>query len=467
MTFEELFLTLLNRSLAACWLVLALLLLRPFLRKVSRSLCCALWGLVAFRLLCPFSIQSILSLIPSAEPIPTTLVQTPASGVDSSGLVINQTENAFATVPGSVAGTPMQAVLRIFAIMCLTGTVLLLLYALLSYLRLRFLVRESIKQEEGVWLCDRIRAPFILGVFRPRILLPIAVEPCDVPYILAHERAHLARRDHWRKPIAFALLAVFWFQPVLWIAYYLLRRDVEFACDERAIRSLGVEMGSKKLYAKALVRGSSPRANMLYCPLAFGGLQVKHRVNSVLTYKKPAAVRMLAALLVCAVVAVCFLTDPKVGANSFTDTIVDAQDGSEVKPAVPSDEVPHDTKKPTNILDDDRVQPDEETIDPKVYLEAGDIMRYCLCQLNSYSTQKENTFLFENTGDEDASMTFYVVYKDFGETDTSVFLGSEVVTIELPAESMTTYTFDPGYPFETMYAEIIGASYADVTWSCS
>ena len=460
MTFEELFLTLLNRSLAACWLVLALLLLRPFLRKVSRSLCCALWGLVAFRLLCPFSIQSILRLITSAEPIPTTLVQTPASGVDSSGLAINQTENAFATVPGSVAGTPMQAVLRILAIMCLTGTVLLLLYALLSYLRLRFLVRESIKHEDGVWLCDRIRAPFILGVFRPRILLPIAVEPCDVPYILAHERAHLARRDHWRKPIAFALLAVFWFQPVLWIAYYLLRRDVEFACDERAIRSLGVEMGSKKLYAKALVRGSSPRANMLYCPLAFGGLQVKHRVNSVLTYKKPAAVRMLSALLVCAVVAVCFLTDPKVGA----DSPIGVGMKTETDTAAPSDETSHQEETLNGSLVTPPMASDEKkTVDPEQLLALGDIMGYCNAHFYPYGTQKEFTFVIENIGDEAGSQTFYVVYMDkYG-----VFLGSEVVTIELPAESMTTYTFDPGYPFETMYSEIISASYADVTWSCS
>ncbi|MCH5183986.1 MAG: M56 family metallopeptidase [Oscillospiraceae bacterium] len=316
MTPEELFLVLLNRSLAALWLVLAILLLRPFLKKVSRAFCCAIWGLVAIRLLCPFSLQSVLSLIPDAQPIPTDLASV-SSAVEGTTGAGGQTVGGILTsfLPSAApeeAVAPALTFTRVAAVLWIVGMALIALYALGSYLHLRLLVREAVRHPDGYWQCDRIQTPFVLGLFRPRILLPLGMDAGDVPYVLAHERAHLARKDHWRKPIAFALLTVFWFQPVLWVAYFLLRRDVEFACDERAIRKLGVDLESRKCYAKALLHGSSPRAYAakLTCPLAFGGLQVKRRVKSVMTYKRPAVTLLLAALLVCAAVAACFLTDP-------------------------------------------------------------------------------------------------------------------------------------------------------------
>lgn len=332
MSPEKLFLILLNRSLAAGWLVLALILLRPFLRRVSRSLCCAMWGLVAFRLLCPFSFQSVLSLIPSAEPIPTNLTSGQTAISDGGLSIAEQIGGALASATGPVNVSPAQVLSQVVTGIWLVGFMLFLLYALLSTLRLYLRVRDSIKQEDGYWMCDWIKAPFVFGLFRPRIILPFHVDRRDIPYILAHERAHLARHDHWRKPIAFLLLAVFWFQPVFWVAYYLLRRDVEFACDERALRMLGAGKESKAGYAKALLQGSSPKFHVakLSSPLAFGGLQVERRVSSVLAYKKPAAVRMLAALLVCAVIAVCFLTDPKVGADTTAGASADTLTSEEV-----------------------------------------------------------------------------------------------------------------------------------------
>lgn len=325
MTAEKLFLILLNRSLAACWLVLAIIILRPFLRRVSRSLCCALWGLVAFRLLCPFSLPSVFSLIPSAEPIATNLVSAQPPAFDGFFSPSEQGFENFAPAPSVINSATASYELTLAQIVTwlwIAGFSFFILHALFSTLRLYVRVRDSVKQEDGYWLCDWVTFPFVLGVFRPRIILPFNVDRRDIPYILAHERAHLARHDHWRKPIAYLLLSAFWFQPVFWIAYYLLRRDVEFACDEHAIRMLGSEKECKAGYAKALLESSSQRFYVakLSSPLAFGGLQVRSRVRSVLTYKKPAAVRMLAAVLVCVMVAVCFLTDPKVEAGAFVDT---------------------------------------------------------------------------------------------------------------------------------------------------
>ncbi len=330
MTAEKLFMILLNRSLAACWLVLAIIILRPFLRRVSKSLCCALWGLVAFRLLCPFSLPSVFSLIPSVKLITTALPPAQSPVFDGILPIVEQGANDLVHSPSGIdpsAVSHSATLTQVVTWLWLAGFSLFMLYALFSTLRLYVRVRDSVKQDGGYWMCDWVSFPFVLGVFRLRIILPFNVDERDIPYILAHERAHLARRDHWRKPIAYLLLAVFWFQPLFWIAYYLLRRDVEFACDERAIRMLGSDRECKTGYAKALLESSSQRSYVakLSSPLAFGGMQVKRRVSSVLTYKKPAAVRMLAALLVCAMVAVCFLTDPKVEASGFTDA--DASEG--------------------------------------------------------------------------------------------------------------------------------------------
>lgn len=349
-----LLLTLVNRSLAACWLILAIVLLRPFLRKVSPSITCALWGLVAIRLLCPFSFESVLSLIPSAEPIPTDVVlpqtQLPPQTFigDGGGTVVDSAVSVpppSTTISAGSAGSAMTpSLMQIAAVVWIAGIAALAIYLLISYSRLYLQAREAVKQEGGFWLCEGITSPFVLGVFRPRILLPYTVERGDIPYILAHERAHLARRDHWRKPIGFAVLAVFWFQPFLWLAYFLLCRDIEFACDERALRTLGADVQHKKCYAEALLRGVSPRASVIACPVAFGGLQIKGRVKSVLRYRKPAMLLTFAALIVCAAVAVCFLSNPITRASAEPENENVFSDPS--LPAEPSDAEPSESIYP-------------------------------------------------------------------------------------------------------------------------
>lgn len=469
MTPEELFLTLLNRSLAAVWLVLAILLLRPFLKKVSRAFCCAMWGLVAFRLLCPFSLQSVLSLIPDAQPIPTDLASV-SSAVEGSAGAGGQTVggNLAAFLPSAAQGevvSPVQTLTRVAAVLWIVGMALIALYALGSYLHLRLLVREAVKHPDGYWLCDRIQTPFVLGLFRPHILLPLEMDAGDVPYVLAHERAHLARRDHWRKPIAFALLTVFWFQPVLWAAYFLLRRDVEFACDERAIRKLGVDLESRKCYAKALLHGSSPRAYAakLTCPLAFGGLQVKRRVKSVMTYKRPAVTLFLAALLLCTAVAVCFLTDPistalgvevpvesaGMGGAATVEPPVTPVGGATVGTAGSSEKRPETVKQDSLPVEEVSSEEWMARFNP-----SGDVTEeewklcYVLHHLRQSGVGGDTPILsYRNVGTEDATLTFYydfIVYiplpSDFDWTaydpDTTPpheVVGRDIVTVTIPA----------------------------------
>lgn len=475
---NELFLTLLNRSLAAGWLILALIILRPFLRRVSRTLCCALWGLVAFRLLCPFSIQSVLSLIPNVTTIPTDLTASGegiSAGTQVSGDLLASAPPTIESV-ASAAISPAQTILRIVVVMWITGVALFALYALLSYMRMYLYVRFSARQD-GYWVCDRIKAPFVLGVFRPRIYLPLSVNPYDVPYILAHERAHLTRRDHWRKPIAYVLLAIFWFQPLMWVAFILLCRDVEFACDERALRALGVDVQSKKAYAEALLRSTNPRTPAIACPLAFGGLQVKQRVHSVVKYRKPAAIRVLAALLVCAVVAICFLTDPKVGADTFADiseALVDETsqtDGTvgNIPVKTPINEPSEPTRNSevevltrileTRLSNESRTEFDERNRHAESMLAAGDTMRYCYSYfISALSVDGETvTAIFQNLGNLDGTVTLLTNPKSPTE-------GIALVTITVPAGETVAYTLDPAHEYDTTPYYVIGLSYGDTSW---
>ena len=196
------------------------------------------------------------------------------------------------------------------------GMIAMAVYAAVSYLRLRRIVRVSMPAGEGVYLCDHIASPFILGIVRPRIYLPSELPQENWACILAHERAHLARRDHWWKPLGFLLLTVFWFQPLLWLAYILLCRDVEQACDEKVIQSLSES--EKREYSQVLLECSVPGKWITACPLAFGETGVKHRIRAVLHYKKPTLWILIIALIACTVLAVCFLTDP---ADTPDDTI--------------------------------------------------------------------------------------------------------------------------------------------------
>ena len=308
------FLKLLNLSISASWLVLVVLALRLVLKRAPKWVNVLLWGMVALRLMLPFSIESALSLIPSAETVSPEVVQfDPAPTITSGVEFIDNAVNP--SLSESFAAAPLASVNPLYVWTYLAGWVWLiglaamLLYALVSYLRLRRCVRASIPLRENIYVCDEVPSPFILGIVHPRIYLPSALDEAQRGSVLSHERAHLARRDHWWKPLGYALLAVYWFNPLLWLAYTLLCRDIELACDERVLR--GMDAGQVKAYSSALLACSVPRRMIAACPLAFGEVGVGARVKNALRYKKPAFWVIAASVIVCIVVAVCFLTNPR------------------------------------------------------------------------------------------------------------------------------------------------------------
>ena len=307
------FLKLLNLSISASWLVLAVLVLRLVSKRSPKWMNVLLWGIVALRLVLPFSVESALSLIPSAETVSPAVVQfDPAPTITSGVSIIDNAVNPslsehFAAVP-TMSVNPLYVWTEIAGWVWLIGLGAMLLYALVSYLRLRRRVSVSLPVQDHIYLCDAISSPFILGVVKPHIYLPSGLDEVQRQNVLAHEQAHLARRDHWWKPLGFALLAVYWFNPVLWLAYTLLCRDIELACDERVIRTM--DESAVKTYSTVLLACSMPRKAVITCPLAFGEVGVKERVRNALHYKKPAFWVVAASVAVCVVVAVCFLTNP-------------------------------------------------------------------------------------------------------------------------------------------------------------
>ena len=338
------FLKLLNLSISASWLVLVVLALRLVLKRAPKWVNVLLWGMVALRLMLPFSIESALSLIPSAETVSPEVVQfDPAPTITSGVEFIDNAVNP--SLSESFAAAPLASVNPLYVWTYLAGWVWLiglaamLAYALVSYLRLRRRVSASIRLRENVYVCDDIPSPFILGIAKPRIYLPSALDEAQRGSVLSHERAHLARHDHWWKPLGFALLAVYWFNPLLWLAYTLLCRDIELACDERVLR--GMDAGQVKDYSSALLACSVPRRMLAACPLAFGEVGVGARVKNALRYKKPAFWVVAASVAVCVVVAVCFLTNPPtdtdaaglVGFHREQVTYADVTDESGAQPS--------------------------------------------------------------------------------------------------------------------------------------
>ena len=310
---EALFLKLVNMSITASWLVLAVLVLRLVLKKAPRYIHVILWGIVALRLMLPFSIESVLSLIPSAEPLPQEFLYAATPQINSGIPIVNNALNPVIaeslTPEGLTSANPTQIWSIIFSWLWVIGMGVMALYAAVSYWLLRRKVSASIPLGKNLRLCDSIGTPFILGIVKPKIYLPSSVDQQTADHVLAHEMAHLQRKDHWWKPLGFALLTVYWFNPVMWLAYILLCRDIEMACDEKVVRNLNPS--EKKAYSTALLSCSVPRKMIAACPLAFGEVDVKNRIKSVLNYKKPAFWIVVVAIIVCIAVAVCFLTNPK------------------------------------------------------------------------------------------------------------------------------------------------------------
>ncbi len=325
---DALFLKLLNMSITAGWLVLAVLLVRPLLKKAPKTLQCGLWAVVAVRLLLPFSIESIVSLIPAAEPIPPDILYSPTPTIQSGVPLIDSAINPILSESLSPnlgdSVNPMQILTAIAANVWLLGVIAMLIYVIVSYIRVYRKVRVRLPLQPRVYECDTIPTPFIFGLFRPCIYLPSSLSSTDRTYVIAHEQAHLKRLDHIWKPLGFLLLTVYWFNPLLWVAYIVLCRDIELACDERVIRNMDKE--DTAAYTEALLHCSAKQKFITACPLAFGESGVKARIKNALHYKKPAFWLILTAIAVCIAVAVCFLTNPLSPKNYD-----DASSGSELE----------------------------------------------------------------------------------------------------------------------------------------
>lgn len=309
----DIFLNIVNMSISASWIVLAVLVLRLLLKKAPKWITVLLWGIVAVRLICPFSVESVMSLIPSAETISPEIMLDKTPTINSGVAIINNIVNpvigeTFAPDPVASAN-PLQILIPVLAIAWIVGIVVMLAYTVISYLRVKRKIGTAVWLRDNIYQSENVASPFVLGIIKPAIYLPFHMDEQNMELVTAHEQAHIRRRDHWWKPLGFLILTLHWFNPLMWLGYVLLCRDIELACDEKVIKELNCEQ--KADYLQALLTCSVNRRVIAACPVAFGEVGVKRRIQSVMHYKKPAFWIVISALAVCIVLPLVFLTNPK------------------------------------------------------------------------------------------------------------------------------------------------------------
>lgn len=305
----ELFLIFLNRSIAASWLVLVVALLRILLQKAPRWITLLLWAMVAFRLLCPVTIDNPWSLIPSPETV------SPELQIQSGIPVINHTLNpVFEWISGpapETRTTPLQVIFLILSILWAVGAVAQLGYAVYSYIRLRGQLQEAVRHENNVFFSEQVKSPFVFGLWKPRIYLPYNMPNEEMDYVIRHEQAHIKRLDHWWKLLGYLTRCVYWINPVIWWGYHLFSRDVELSCDEKVYQTFSYYQ--RAAYTDVLVHCSIPSRAAAVCPLAMGEPEFCKRVDAALAYRRPGWILKLLALVVCGFVAFFFVTDSPAG----------------------------------------------------------------------------------------------------------------------------------------------------------
>ena len=294
----ELFLKLLSMSINAGWLVLVVMLVRIIFRKAPKWLFPLLWSFVGIRLLMPKALESHLSVIPNM------------SDISASAQVLLPAKAPIAPAP------------YVGIIWCI-GVAAMLLFEAVSYVRLRSKVKTAVRLSSNVYQSEYVKSPFILGLFAPRIYIPFHIDGNELESIIEHERAHIRRRDHWLKPIAFLVLSLYWFNPLVWIAYYFLCKDIELACDEYAIKNMSDSQ--RAAYSQALLSCTANQRILAACPLAFGSKNVKDRIRAVLSYQKPQAWVMTVAAVLILVIAACFMTNQKQDEEKLAQGINDIE----------------------------------------------------------------------------------------------------------------------------------------------
>lgn len=365
---ETIFIKLLSMSIPASWIILVILLLRIALKRVPRNIFCILWAVAAVRLICPMIPESTWSLIPDAEaiyPDMGLLSQSAAPAAADNGNMCQKD-----TLPGSKSSAARQTIFPTFAetaepadtadtsllqygiqaaaIIWITGIALFILYAAVNLFKIHRELKESIVLQDNILLCDHISTPFVWGILHPRIILPSSIQEQHLEYVLAHEKAHLLRHDHWWKPLGFALLAAYWFHPLVWAAYKLFCKDIELACDEKVIQNY--DFVSKKSYSLALLNCSARPAKIPMHPLAFGEIGVKERIKAIMNYKKPAFGIIFAAAIVCITLSICFLTDPVKthSINTHTSSEKSIPQSQQLRQAAEPLDQSHSNKQPSN-----------------------------------------------------------------------------------------------------------------------
>lgn len=309
---SEFFLNIVNMSISASWIVLAVLLLRLLLKKAPKWITVLLWGIVAVRLICPFTVESVMSLIPSSETFnPGLLIETPE--INTGFPVINNTLNPIiqdttVTIALEKGVNALKLLVWIFSKIWIIGIALMLVYAIISFFHVKRKIGTAVLLRGNIYQSETVVSPFVLGIIKPKIYLPFNISEQDMDHVIAHEQAHIRRKDHWWKPLGFLLLTLHWFNPLMWLGYVLLCRDIELACDEKVVKEMNTDQRAD--YSQALLTCSVNRRMIAACPLAFGEVGVKDRVKSVLSYKKPAFWIIIVAIVASAVAAVCFLTNP-------------------------------------------------------------------------------------------------------------------------------------------------------------
>lgn len=330
----DVFAKVLNLSIVSSFLIVAVLILRLILAKAPKVVRYILWGMVALRLLIPFSFESSLSLIPNAQEYDSTSV-TSTTYITPLPAEIEQTATTSADI------------LSILSIVWIVGVAVMLLYMLISFIRVYKMVAVSVKIRDNIYMCDHLSSPFVLGIIKPSIYLNSSMKDSDSKYIIAHEQAHIRHLDHVFKPLGFILLSIYWFNPLCYLAYYLFVKDIELFCDESVIRTL--DSNGKKEYSTVLLEcGISSRA-ITHCPLAFSENHIKHRIKSILKYKKPTVYIVIASVVLCVVVLVLFMTNPVSAHEILPDTaVLETQPPTQaVTEAITEPQTEKPTKKPT------------------------------------------------------------------------------------------------------------------------
>ena len=309
------FLKLVNMSIAACWLILAVMLIRRLFSGMPKWVLCILWAVVAVRLVCPLSFESRLSLIPSTQTISDNVLDGSGFKVETGFKAVDNQINRYADYQRSETADIEEKsrvdVIKVLSLIWISGMSALVIYFIAAWIYTAYRVRESVWIKDNVRICDNVKSPFVFGLIRPGIYLPSGINEKYMSYVTAHEAAHLKRKDNWWKPIGFLLLCIYWFNPLMWIAFILFCRDIEAACDEKVIKDF--DLNSRKEYSKALLSCSAQRKMVMVYSPAFGEVNVKERVKNIMNYKKPTVWIGAAAAVVCIAVMVCFLTNPANG----------------------------------------------------------------------------------------------------------------------------------------------------------